>query len=109
MKSEMTADQAQKLAALVATVRPSWSASAIANALWSVRAKPLHRVAAAALRAALDPDVHTPAGIAFTDRPHWQPEPLTIADVPTWKDPVADVTPSVPATIRAIRARKDRP
>ena len=109
MKSEMTADQAQKLAALVATVRPSWSASAIANALWGVRTKPLHRVAAAALRAALDPDIHTPAGIAFTDRPHWQPEPPTLADVPTWSDPDADVTPADPATIRAIRARKDRP
>lgn len=109
MKSEMTADQAKKLAALVATVRPGWATVAITNALWAVRAKPLHKVAAAALRAAADPECHTPQGIAFLDRPWWQPEPPRHEDIPTWRDPDADVTPADPDTIRAIRARKDRP
>ena len=52
MKTTMTADQAKKLAALVATVRPGWALNAITNALWDVRTRPLHKVAAAALRAA---------------------------------------------------------
>ncbi|WP_040281373.1 hypothetical protein, partial [Tessaracoccus massiliensis] len=97
----MTADQAKKLAALVATVRPGWALNAITNALWDVRTRPLHKVAAAALRAAANPDCHTPAGIAFTDRPWWQPEPPTHDEVPSWRDPHADVTPADPATIRA--------
>ena len=109
MTKPMDADQAKKLASLVATVRPAWAVSAITTALWQVRTQPLHRVAAAAIRAATDPDIHTPAGIAWLDRSHWKPEAQRSEDVPTWRDPFADTTPADPDTIRAIRARKDRP
>ena len=106
----MTADQARKLAELIATVRPTWAVSAITTALWQVRTQPLHRIAAAAIRAAMDPDIHTPAGIAWLDRPHWRPEPARAEDVPTWRDPFADTTPATLEQIAAIRAaRKDRP
>lgn len=108
MTKPMDADQAKKLASLVATVRPTWAVSAITTALWQVRTQPLHRIAAAAIRAAMDPDIHTPAGIVWLDRPHWRPEPTRAEDVPTWHDPFADTTPADPDTIRAIRARKDQ-
>lgn len=104
----MTADQARKLAELIATVRPAWAVSAITTALWQVRTQPLHRIAAAAIRAADDPDIHTPAGIAWMDRPHWRHEVQRSEDVPAWRDPFAATTPANPETIRAIRAgRKD--
>ena len=109
MTNSMTADQAKTLAKLVNSVRPGWAVSAIASALWHVRDRPLHRVAAAALRCANDPDMQTPAAIAWVDRPHWKPESVTVADIPTWHDPYADATPADPDAIRAIRARKDRP
>jgi len=107
MTNTITADQARKLADLVATVRPAWAVSAITTALWQVRTHPLHRIAAAAIRAADDPDIHTPAGIAWMDRPHWRPEATRSEDIPSWHDRYADTTPAAPATIRAIRARKD--
>jgi len=103
----MTTDQARRLAELIATVRPAWAVSAITTALWQVRNHPLHRIAAAAIRAADDPDIHTPAGIAWMDRPHWRPEATRSEDIPSWHDRYADTTPADPETIRAIRARKE--
>ena len=103
MTNTITADQARKLADLVATVRPAWAVSAITTALWQVRTQPLHRVAAAAIRAAGDPDILTPAGIAWLDRPHWKPEAQRSEDIQPWRDPFADATPADPETIARIR------
>ena len=107
MTKPMDADQAKKLASLVATVRPAWAVSAITTALWQVRTQPLHRIAAAFFNDAAATEIYTPAGIAWMDRPHWRPEIQRSEDVPAWRDPFADATPADPDTIRAIRARKD--
>ena len=73
--------------------------------------RPIPLQSAAAIVAAVTrEDQATPAVIKM-DGQHWHPctghKPVNA--LPRWRDPDADVTPADPDTIRAIRARKDRP
>ena len=69
--SKLDADSARALARVVIQIRPDWTTTGVANTLWGLRDQPADLVAVAAVLAATDPDIDTPAGIAWTDRPHW--------------------------------------
>ena len=69
--SKLDADSARALARVVIQIRPDWTTTGVANTLWQLRDQPADLVATAAILAATDPDIDTPAGIAWTDRPHW--------------------------------------
>ncbi|WP_102508142.1 hypothetical protein [Sanguibacter massiliensis] len=68
----ITRDQAQALAALIATMRPDWQTPGILKALSDARARGTGwDLAHAALYAAQDPSVRTPAVIALPGD-HWR-------------------------------------
>lgn len=69
--SKLDADSARALARVVIQIRPDWTTTGVANTLWQLRDQPADLVATAAILAAADPDIDTPAGIAWADRPHW--------------------------------------
>ena len=65
--NEISPAQARIIAELVRTIRPDWTLPAIGNAILTLKRRPAWKVAAAACRAAEDPTITSPAGIAFTD------------------------------------------
>ncbi len=69
----MTKEQAGMVAVLVQSVRTSWDTRAITAALADLRNLDLADVTHAAIRVAEDPDMRTPAAIAFLDPKHWRP------------------------------------
>lgn len=71
MTDFITKDQAEALAALVHQLRPDWQTQGIMSALAKVRDRgPAFDVAHAALYAAADPTIRTPAVIAMGGE-HW--------------------------------------
>lgn len=69
----ITKEQAGAIAVLVQTVRTAWDTRAITAALADLRNLDLADVTHAAIRVAQDPDMRTPAAIAFLDPKHWRP------------------------------------
>ena len=107
-----TSDQHKAIAYLVNAINPKWDRSGVESLL--SRIDPAISLAAvthaAVVAAATRRDQKTPAVIGMTGQ-HWNEctgEKPSLR-LPAWRDPDADVTPADPATIRAIRARKDRP
>ena len=73
----LTTDQIRALATWVCTLR-DWQHPAVCRALWPLRHEPPALLASAATRAALDPEIRTPEGIGWRDRPHWRPDPAAV-------------------------------
>lgn len=75
MNSEnVSVEQIRALATWICSLR-GWQRSAVCRALWPLRHEPPALLASAATRAALDPEIRTPEGIGWRDRPHWRPDP----------------------------------
>lgn len=85
----ITKEQAGMVAVLVQSVRTGWDTRAITAALADLQNLDLADVAHAAIRVAEDPDMRTPAAIAFLDPKHWRPtirEGETAEQVQTRRD-----------------------
>ena len=112
----MNRDEAQRIAGAISVIRPDWLTTSLVTMLGKLpphlRARPALDVHLALAWLAHDPDQQTPR-LLREDGPWWQlAAPAAHAreiHLPSWRDPDADVTPADPDTIRAIRARKDRP
>ena len=67
----MTRKDAEHLTALLHAIRPTWDPQGILHALGDVAGRDLATVVVAAVRAATNPQVKTPAVIAMPG-PHWE-------------------------------------
>ena len=68
---KLTPQAARLMGELCEELRPGWNRVATANALARLRTEDPITVLVATLLAVADPGMRTPAGIEFTDRPHW--------------------------------------
>ena len=104
--------QIAALAYIVNAIRPQWHRAGVESVIRSIDpSTPWPAICHAAIVAATTrPDQSSPAVIKMSG-PHWSSctGHKPIVALPSWRDPDADVTPADPDTIRAIRARKDRP
>lgn len=77
----MTKEQAQRLAALVHSLRSDWDEPGVMSQLLKVRTGDPFNIALATIRAAANPKATTPGVIAVTTGEHWR-EKVTPSEAP---------------------------